>query len=350
MAGETRDPLACLELALALFAPVLEQFRTDPRPTWLANEEESAKIYEAEVLLTEAVETLRRHDNPTMLHTALVNRAAIRSVIGRSEDAVKDCDRVLLDDPKIDWAWQNKANALLQLERYEDAIVCYEQIADSAQRNATCLPLAYAYSMMTRWDKVIQALEPMWPVAKDFPTRAGKFRLADLLVTAYHQTQRSECAATIIQELLTNFPDDPDALWAVARQRRREDNVEGAAVLFQRAMDNSDGKQRLSIQLDYALLYFYGGDFAEAAELFRPYMDQTQDALVFPLFTTSLVNAGMLKEALERAQEKRGNGTAIPVVSEAEAFVLEFVGDLAKAKELDLQLAEAEPDNSMHVI
>ena len=56
------------------------------------------------------------------------NRASCRNVMKKYQEAISDCDSALYIDPKCTKSITQKGNALLGLERYNEAKKCYESL------------------------------------------------------------------------------------------------------------------------------------------------------------------------------------------------------------------------------
>ena len=56
------------------------------------------------------------------------NRAKCRNVMKKYEEAISDCDSALLIDPKCTKSIIEKGNALIGLERFDEAKECYESL------------------------------------------------------------------------------------------------------------------------------------------------------------------------------------------------------------------------------
>jgi len=67
-------------------------------------------------------------------------------------------------------------------------------------------------------------------------------------------------------------------------------------------------------------------------------------------YIVSLFNSGSRNEAFKLARQLRAGGKPIPVISEAEAAALEYMGDLEQAKDLYIALGDAEPENVSYSI
>ena len=56
------------------------------------------------------------------------NRAKCRNVMKKYQEAISDCDSALSIDPKCTQSITQKGNALLGLERFDEAKECYESL------------------------------------------------------------------------------------------------------------------------------------------------------------------------------------------------------------------------------
>src|ERR1044072_5303619 len=135
---------AYMLLTAALFEPVSLEFQADPPLSWRVDAEKRKRIEEAEEAATRAVSMLEKHDKRQQLQHALANRATIRTQLGRLDDAIKDCDRVLLEDETHGLALRFKAAALMARDEYAEAVKHLERIQDGEQRAATTLLRAVA--------------------------------------------------------------------------------------------------------------------------------------------------------------------------------------------------------------
>jgi len=88
--------------------------------------------------------------------------------------------------------------------------------------------------------------------------------------------------------------------------------------------------------------------FSEAAELYGEIVDKTEDTPITRKYLISLFNAGSFRETLILAQSLRGNHDVVPVVTELEGLVMQYIGDLDRAIELFEKLSRVEPQNIVH--
>ena len=64
------------------------------------------------------------------------NRASCRNVMKKYEEAISDCNSALSIDPKCTKSITQKGNALLSLERYDEAKECYESLRPLGENTA----------------------------------------------------------------------------------------------------------------------------------------------------------------------------------------------------------------------
>ena len=85
-------------------------------------------------------------------------------MLGRYEDGLSDCDRVIADDPTHEQALGNKALLLLKLDRTNDAINILERL--KSKKPYSYLPLALAYIENKEAEKAIAILRPIFDPEK----------------------------------------------------------------------------------------------------------------------------------------------------------------------------------------
>jgi tetratricopeptide (TPR) repeat protein len=342
-----KEPQAHMLLASVIVTPIQETLRADPPLPWRMDSGVTERIEEAERILTQAVSLLEQYENRSLLHTALASRAGIRAMLDHFEDALRDCDRILVEDATHDLALRNKGLLLLQTRRPSEAIQCFLKIKEEGEHSATVLPLAAAYYETDQAKETIQILTPIW--APDSRQR-DQIHIADLLFAAYTKLANTSAIEDIFQSLIRVWPNDPDALTVLANQRNREGKVSDAIGLLREALAYSRNNQRDRTALLLGDTLYSQHNYAEAAKVYETIVDKRVDNTVFRKYLISLYNTGSHKEALALARALRGSGDAIPVVSEIEALILEYVGDLDQAKVLRKQLSVAEPSTVNHRI
>lgn len=342
---DPENPQTYSLLAQTIIIPLQMSLREDPPLPWQLPEPVEARAREAEAFLTRAAAILERQENRQRLCTVLVNRAAVRVMLGDFRGVVRDCDRVLAEDATDSVALRNKSIALLQLDRAAEAVECLERIDDPEERSKTVLMLAAAYWETEQYEKVIATLTPAWkPGSRERP----QIDTGDILAAAYMKLGKPEEAGRVVHRLVELWPGDPDALAALGRQRRREGKPQEAVAILREALSYAKGRQRQRIALELADLHDDLRNHSEAAELYSSLVEKQKDTPTLRKYLIALFNAGSYREALPLAKTLRADGPAIPVITEIEALILEYIGDLESARSLRVQLSEIDSKNVSH--
>ncbi len=340
-----RKPVAYILLAEAIYLPI--QKSVQAMLPWQLQPEAVAQLGEADKLLSTAIEALKKYDNHQPLHVALVTRAGIRGELSRFEEALKDVDSVLLEDEGNVGALHNKGLIFLEMNRPEEAISWFEKIQDQHKRNDIADLLATAYLINDQPATTAEILQPLWQ-SEDHKRR--HLMMADLLLAAYSALGNASEIEKILRAITENRSDNPDVTAVVAHQRIREGKTEEAIALLKEAKESALQPPKSWLSLDLANLYYSKHRYVEAAEEYRPIVDTDTNNPILQKYIVSLFSAGLLSEAYSIAQKIRGTGEVIPVITEVEARVLEYVGDLKQARELRLRLCQKEPkDTSLRV-
>ena len=341
---ESENPHVHRLIAEAIVLAIDKMLQTDP-PLQLS-EETLVRIREAESHLTEAVKIFEKYENPSGLYAALLQRAYVRGLQRQAYAALADCDRLLVTYPNDARALYQKGHTLLVAGKLDEALQCFSRIEDKDERRASKLSIALAYHWSQRPDMVVEVLAGDWRPAER--TRR-QLTIADLLLNAYHQSGDAERAAAIIDDLERERSEDPDARTVIARYHMRLGQKEEALSQYKKALqDAAPGNQHTRISDEVADYYFEVGEWAAAAELYKDAVDQSENNSQTRKYLTSLYNSGARRNALQLAQRLRGDGGAIPFVSEIEAQILVAAGQPEDALELFTQLARLEPQKISH--
>ena len=330
-------------LALSIFIPLQETLLSHPPVLGILTDEVMSKLKEVDNLLTHAIDLLKDHESRNRLHEIYVNRGGVRGILGRSDDALKDCEYVLREDETNKVALQNKGRILLVRNMFAEAANCFEKAFDSSIK----IPLSYAYIEIERYEEARRLLELLW---ENEPDEDRQTMVADLLLEVYHKLPAPDKLSEITQLLLAKCPNNPDALAVISRQRRREGKIEEATELLNQALTYSDERQKKWINYDLGNLYYEQGKYEDAANIYDSLVDKTSDNPPLRKYLACLYNSGLYQDALTIAQALRtkNNGKPIPFITEIETHVLEYIGDLETTKELLSELILIEPEKVMH--
>jgi tetratricopeptide (TPR) repeat protein len=348
LAADEKNFHAHMLLSNAIFEPVSQELREDPPLPWRLSAETRRRIEAAERAATRAVEILENGDNRGQLHYALSNRAAIRAAQGRWDEAIDDCDRVLLENASHDLSLRHKGLVLLARGEHEEALRCFGRVGGEEHRTAVRYFEAVAHHNLGRASEAVALLEPLWR-----PDSGGRFQVfvAEVLAGAYIKLGRTRAAGEVLSTLRERWRDDTGAKLVLAR-RLTLDGKPGAAkeLLLEALLRARTENQRETVLLELADLLFSLKGWAEAAKYYSGIITPEAELPKLQAYAASLLNAGMYPEALAFAREVRRDGEAIPIVTEVEANVLEYVDDLEPAIRLRQALSQVEPQNPSHLI
>ncbi|HEX7125733.1 MAG TPA: tetratricopeptide repeat protein [Thermodesulfobacteriota bacterium] len=342
---QPEDPDAHALLAQALFNPVQESIASNPPLPWRLSAAQRDPAERAEEALSRAVVLLEDHESPSRLSDALTNRAAVRLLLGRAEEAAADCDRALLLDASQRRASKLKASALLETGKAEEALATLQRIPQGQDDPDIAALVAQTLRRVGRPADAATLLRRLWrPDLHD----AEQLVISEILAVALAEDGDMPAAEEVLRSISRTWPADPEALAAAARCRRAQRRPDEAIELLREALGYSSGPQSERIALDLGLLYYEQQRYPEAAETLGRIADTQRDNPILRKYLISLLNSGSLREAFLIAKSIRGDTGPIPVVSEVEARILEYIGDIREARKLTAALAALEPDRIEH--
>lgn len=332
-------------LGLSIFLPIQKQLQSCPPLLGTLQEYIIQKLNEIDVILTKAIELANDCESRIKLHEMYINRAGVRGILGRCDDALRDCDYVLIEEPANRVALQNKGRIQISKNLYSEVIECFEKAGDSSIQ----IPLAYAYMESKRFDDAARLLESL----RETETETDESRLimaADLLLQVYHELHNSDKLKELMQVVLSRWPDNAEALAAAAHQYQREGAVEAAIDCMEKALLIAHDIKRDWLHYELANLYFEQREYGKAAKTYSRIANTAVDSSLTQKYLSALYNAGEFREALTIARSFRlaNNGQPLPFISEIETYVLEYIGEIGAAKELLGQLSFIEPAKIKH--
>ncbi|MDP9068415.1 MAG: tetratricopeptide repeat protein [Actinomycetota bacterium] len=338
------SPQIDLYLGSAIFAGVQERLQKDPPLYWRIELSDLDSLAKADAAFTSAVDQLAEQEGAALLTDALASRAAVRVMLGRDEDAIADVKRALERDSTHRLAVANMGLLLLARGEAEDAIDFLRRTYEADPSHEKAFKLAQALGEAGRPKEIPELLKPWLPddVAEwDALT-------VDVLLHAYEKSQAVAEIEQLVGRLLESSTD-PSALWVYARHLRRTGDSDGYLIQLRQALGLATRNLRERIIMDLADALFDKGEFGEAASLYREVVDPSSERDIGKRYITALYNSGSLRLALELATSMReAVGGAIPVITEIEALVLARIGEMDRARELFVMLAELEPDRQSH--
>lgn len=338
---------AHMVLGGALALPIQKAFHEDPPLPWRIEENLIKRLEEAEEEFTSAISILEGHDGRSRLYDAYTNRSSVRALLGKAKESIQDCERVLLENPDDLIALKNKGLSLLEQRRFPESVECLSRVFSKNKDIGLAMSLAYALLESDRSPDVLATLLPLWNrESKD----RRHLRIAHLLIQAASKSGKTKLIEEVAHSIEEFWPEDPEALSILAARQKREGKTKEAIDLLLKALETSAVHQKDLIFIDIADIYTSEGNFHKAVEYYALVVDRSRDNPLFRKYLIALFNSGNYLEVLQLTQGVRGSGKAIPMVSELEARVLDYIGDYEQAKILCDQLSLAEPKKISHRI
>jgi tetratricopeptide (TPR) repeat protein/predicted nucleic acid-binding protein len=333
-------PHAPYLLAQSIVINIEQQLANDPPLNWRWPPEIKDQLNRAEEQLERALEKFQNYENVSIFHDALILRSNVLRLLGKEKEALQICERVLAADPIHVDALKHKGQLLLMSGRVDEAIESLQKLPVDEISDGPFISIAHAYREKKEYGKVAEFLARYWK-----PSLSGRQQLiiADMLLSAYHHLSETAKVAEVLDGLRRERSDDPDALALISRQLVREGKKDEANGQLLDALGKvSSDSQRQRISLELAEYYYHIENWAEAARFFSQILDTTSDGDLLRKYLLSLYKAGLYREALAISQQLRGDGDAIPFISEIEARILEWVGDLQASLNLYERLSRVE--------
>lgn len=323
------------------------------------------KLVSAEDLLTLAVEQAQKENRNLQLRVALSNRSAVRSMLEQLEDALKDAERALSYDARDPNALENKGRILMRLGRPQEAALCFEallrnplpneerhlryvRITGDTQDDIRAL-LADAYLNAGQPEKVNEVL----PTTPDFKVaNEGQLGELELRLLASEELDDDLTVARIVERLEQDWPRSAIAKLILAGYQARQSDLDAAGRLLEEALPQAEGRLRDAITLQLAHIRFQEGNYAEAARLFAPHVDNSHDNPDLREYILSLYNSRQFPEALRLTAQIRAEIGPIAGISDIEASILEAGGNLDGARDVLQQLIDTQIDvlaNQVHL-
>lgn len=104
------------------------------------------------------------------------------------------------------------------------------------------------------------------------PTASNQLALA----TAFYDQQRFDQAASLFQDMLERQPDEPDALWGLARVRRSQGNPAESLRLYQLLIEKAPRHGELAAALEYAEALWDAGQANRCLEILEDIADESK--------------------------------------------------------------------------
>lgn len=203
--GRALRALGRVDEALAAFDVAAQ------RPGFLDPQEEALQLVQAEGRNEEALVRAQRLHAARGSDASAMTLAQALCEAGRPAEALPLLDAVLARAADHAGAWSGRGQALLELDRAEDALACFEQAARLAGESPALL--TNAATALGRLGRRDEALDRLARIVERWPDDAhAALNQALLLLEALRPRE----AAAAARRALAHHPQDADLHWALA--------------------------------------------------------------------------------------------------------------------------------------
>ncbi len=316
------------DVHLALAEHLMYARRQDA-PAAAFSQEAVDRYVEIDREITLALELLSDTQLEARKARALFTRGCARALLGRTEDALHDLDRVLEIEPDNVDALYNKGLVFFNDGRIEEARALLELTLDSSRREEARLVLADIALLSGEVDAAIALLggtlvldDMSWEDVQ----RAQMLRRSEL------EGQADDSVGPAVYEALGLNPTNLKLLTLAALCRQQDEESAEAESLLVQALEVADESDTQTVAFFLARLYDDLARYSEAADQYAKTVGKAPTHPSALSLLRCLYNAGRLGEALEWAEEIQKQVEDVPRAAiEMEAYILERAGDLERA-------------------
>lgn len=341
---ETQDRVL---LAQAILVPFQERQGREPRFAWSFSTQERDSLAEAETLLTNAINKWRTIEDRGRLHSVLMMRVNARALQSKADLAVQDAEQILAEDPVYWPAVYARAMLAMESGDFIRAERLLERHLTSGSEDVDRLPLALVYLQNDKPEAALRLLlDDEWDV--EGLSLALQLERLTLIAETANKLNNTALLQDVERQLEELSDADILVLEAKSSISLLIGNEANAVRQLQQAREIAQGAVKDRLTLKLATFYFQRQNFTEAAASYAEIVPDKENVPPMRNYLVSLLNSGDWQRAYELASAIRADGDAIPVISEVEARVAEYIGDLALAMDLYEQLTVLEPHNWEH--
>ena len=338
----------CL-LALSIGSPILEK-KTLP---WLIQDQQIRELEEADSLLSKALEYLRKGENNNKIESALINRSAIRIVLGKFNEAIDDCKDVIVINKNSSIAYRNKGIAEFLTGNYVDAINTLIEAVKKGEPSTDIVPkIVYSYLSKDPPEpsKAIECVKSYFPDEENIQESHLPVKMA--LIESYIANNEPEKAYNLLRKCPQLFPNNPEVLIAFAKYKNAIGRkLESESHLIE-AFEYADAVEKLRVLLILADYYYREKLYDKAIPYYEKIVNPSINNDVLKKYLTCLYHWSNKEQGYKiclgickKLREKYG---VIEFVSEIEAAIQEELGDLKIASDLYLELSQKFPSQYKH--
>lgn len=307
------------------------------------------RLHEAEQLLINTKKEWEKDENRNRYVNTLGLLIQVQSLERKNDLVWSNCQRILIDFPDHYPALFHCGLIEFSRSNYKEAIRYFEKALtnqDSPDLRDRRIPLATAYLLDKRFDKVISLLQEGAPLA----SQGEDVERLVLLTKAYLGLNDKENANNTATLLDSFSKDDPYVLEGLAQVQIDLGKFEQARTNLESAYKLAKENEKSYFAIVLAEFYYQRGDFEEAIPLYESSFTPNKDIPVINHYLISLLNSGFYDKANFLAKQFRSEGASHPVFVIIEARIAEYIGELDYAKSLYLQLNDIDPENPDHLM
>ena len=287
------------------------------------------RLSEIVTIATRAIELLMDTQLNLRRDTALVVRGSALAIMGETDDALRDFDRVLAENPTNPDAAYNKGLCLLGAGRAADARATFEVIQDLERREDSLLPLAVA--LLEAGDAAAAVEMLQGTLSLDCPTWNDVHR-AEILRRAAREAGLEDPLGAFLKDALVQNPYDPKLLTLSALGRSADGDVEESDDIIRRALEHASDSDLRVIPEFLAQHYQRQGRFSEAADQLALVVNGVASHPSAINLLLSLVRSTRIREALSWVKKMRAADLLTPrIVMDVEVDLLHEAGDIRSA-------------------
>ena len=296
------------------------------------NDELMARLSEIVTIATRAIELLMDTQLNLRRDTALVVRGSALAIMGETDDALRDFDRVLAENPTNPDAAYNKGLCLLGAGRAADARAAFEVIQDLERREDSLLPLAVA--RLETGDAAAAAGMLQGTLSLDCPTWNDVHR-AEILRRSARDAGLEDPLDTFLGNALVQNPNDPKLLTLSALGRSASGDTEKSDDIFRKALEHASDSDLRVIPEFLAQHYQRQGRFSEAADQLAIVVNGVASHPSAINLLMYLLKSSRYRDALNWVHGIRAADFPTPrIVMDVEVALLLEAGDVCAAVEL----------------
>ena len=299
---------------------------------------------------TQAIDLLQPTDLKRQRHAALILRGCAKAILELNVEAMADLDAVLREQP--DSSEANFYKALLHLSGGcpNEAVSCFERVADKSELPDVTLPFAHSLLTSGSAPAAVEMLrgsfDPRYPEWEDI-------HRAELLFKAETAADEHSTVVPALEAALEQAANDPRLLALDAVVRNARGDSDGAEHALKRALEYVAEVHQSEILMRLAYHYLDRGRFSEAADYFGAVVGDNPLHPLAILLLGCLSNCRRLREALTWSRTLYQSGRNMPrVVADIELNILQQVGDATAAVSLCDSIcrhSEATPADRVHL-